>query len=765
MSGRITAVEIPLLQPNGECTATFRLLCRPAQTRWRGTDALLDLRDDPDLEGASAVQVLEDIEYRYEVDGLDGGVRLEPREIFDADDSSERTGRVRPGRRTGTIPVAVLDQMGNLIGRCDIEVRSRKLSYLDDYRWMLGRIADEATEALMLRFAASEIRVAPTQGGSPRTLYQRFALLKALIESETLDGAVSLVTNRPHVEYRGELERAQPQRGLRPGRETIKALTGPGPRIHAPVTTLRTVPSEVDRTVHVESLDTVPNRFVKHALERWLSMVIDIRALLEGSAKASDRRGMREALALESWLSSRLNAPKLRDVGELSSFPAGNQVLQRREGYRDVFRSYLMIEVAADLDWSGGDDVFRAGQRNVATLYEYWVFLELARVISTVIGQPMDTSQLFAVQNGGLSLNLSRDRSEAVIRGSVERRGQEISLELFFNRHFGKHESWTTPVRPDCSLRISVVGKAASATWLHFDAKYRLHELTEVLAEPISGREATEPTIVRSATAKSDDLLKMHSYRDAVRRTSGAYVLYPGTDDKPDKQMFKYHEVLPGLGAFVLRPTSDGKGSNAGTQALSRFINDALDHVSAAGTSRERARYWEQKSYRPWQEDSDAAERRLDPAPFLEMPADDELVLLGYVKSAEHRQWVMNNFQYNVRADEGRQGAVGLDSAELRASLIILYNPTRDRADLLRLDGTLFLRTAADLLASGYPAPGGERYLCMGLEPLEIDLPLSADIAAVARQGRTKSQWASPRVMSWAEFQASLQEVPDERAV
>ena len=50
----------------------------------------------------------------------------------------------------------------------------------------------------------------------------------------------------------------------------------------------------------------------------------------------------------------------------------------------------------------------------------------------------------------------------------------------------------------------------------------------------------------------------MHAYRDAIRRTAGAYVLYPGNDG--DDKRFEefdhrgFHEVLPGLGAFAIRP-------------------------------------------------------------------------------------------------------------------------------------------------------------------------------------------------------------------
>src|SRR5829696_8253469 len=37
-----------------------------------------------------------------------------------------------------------------------------------------------------------------------------------------------------------------------------------------------------------------------------------------------------------------------------------------------------------------------------------------------------------------------------------------------------------------------------------------------------------EEEVERLARSKREDLLKMHAYRDAIRRSAGAYVLYPG---------------------------------------------------------------------------------------------------------------------------------------------------------------------------------------------------------------------------------------------
>ena len=53
--------------------------------------------------------------------------------------------------------------------------------------------------------------------------------------------------------------------------------------------------------------------------------------------------------------------------------------------------------------------------------------------------------------------------------------------------------------------------------------KYK-HEHT-VIAETALDDEEQE----RLGVSRRDDLLKMHAYRDAIRRSAGAYVLFPGT--------------------------------------------------------------------------------------------------------------------------------------------------------------------------------------------------------------------------------------------
>ena len=89
------------------------------------------------------------------------------------------------------------------------------------------------------------------------------------------------------------------------------------------------------------------------------------------------------------------------------------------------------------------------------------------------------------------------------------------------------------------------------------------------------GLAADEEEIERLARSKREDLLKMHAYRDAIRRSAGAYVLYPG--DHHQIPFTEHHEVLPSLGAFVLRPAEH---ETLGTSQLEQFLRDVLDHVA-----------------------------------------------------------------------------------------------------------------------------------------------------------------------------------------
>jgi len=476
---------------------------------------------------------------------------------------------------------------------------------------------------------------------------------------------------------------------------------------------IESIPREVVSVRTETSVDNGPNRFVRFALTRWRDVLVVIKDALKASSGGfAVTRGLDEITVVLEHIQGLLSEELFREVGPLTAFPAGNQVLQRREGYRDVLRAYLQFELAAKLAWKGGEDVYRAGQRDVAALYEYWTFMQLAQVVADICEGTFDLADLIEVDQYGLGLRLRRGRT-TIVKGVTSRFGRRLSLELWFNREFsGRPESWSLRMRPDCSLEIRPIegdqGGTFDPVWLHFDAKYRITFVDVDAMNLVTGE---EPSGDRVGRAKREDLLKMHAYRDAIRRSAGAYVLYPGVCNNVDPFQ-EYHELLPGLGAFALRPVDSG--APIGTSALTKFLNDVLDHVATQITQHERGRFWVKTVY----DEQAKVPKTVLWAPFLPRPPADTWVAIGHVRDPLVLAWIEQHLLFPVCVDD--TGGPIPDPRLLTADVILLHGPgvPKSRLFLARPESELY--GATRLKAAGYPEVRGQFYYCLKLE--EVDL-------------------------------------------
>jgi uncharacterized protein len=710
----------PLFGPSGTITAKLCISVLPR----RGASPT-PMMWSPGIAGAPTdsacnVELLEGAEYRYTWEDVPAEISsliADPEEIFQPDTVDGKSGRLRPGLATGTVRVSL--RAGPLsIGQLELEVRSRKLTYQSEYRWMLRDIAERMTELVINRFAASNAHFELDDTRDAVTLYQRFAFLRALFESESFQGALSEITRRPHTAWETTSEIVRPGAGIRAGSYVVRQFAKGGPRSAWPGGVIPSVPSHLKRTRTDATHDTTPNRFVKFALEHWCQILGDIdRGLAQTQATPATARGRREIGSVMSQLEEVLQCEMLSEVGALTRFPADDQVLQKREGYRDVFKAYMETEFAARLSWQSSSEDFGAGQRDVAALYEYWAFIQLSQLVADLVGQTFDMTPLVQSRPDGLTVGI-RTGVETVLAGVVERFDRRMKVELCFNRTYRRgtasNASWTRPMRPDYSLLISPAeGEPAffEPIVLHFDAKYRVDFVKEIFGSDDEEHDADIPrgraTLERGGVLRAD-LLKMHAYRDAIQRTAGAYVLYPGGDNEETGLQYpEYHELLPGLGAFVLRPTDTGIAS--GTLALRRFISDVFDHVATRLTRHERGRYWLGEVY-------GRAHLSLMTRVF-EPPPSDTSVLLGFVKSPEQWNWIQERKVYNVRA-EGRRGGVSADATLLQSQLLLLYCPSMDKVALARIVSDAEEISITGMTAMRYPVPRGS-YWCVQLQWFE----------------------------------------------
>jgi hypothetical protein len=504
------------------------------------------------------------------------------------------------------------------------------------------------------------------------------------------------------------------------------------------------MPAKIIIDVTAPTVDNVPNRFVKHVLDRFARLLSQMRdSLLSQPESVSAPRGLREIEEIAWRLEVLRSAPVFRDVGEMVILPVDNQVILKRAGYREVLGAYLRVETGTEIAWE--DESLSGAQRKASTLYEYWAFLQLLRVVKTITPN-LDIGELFTETKDGLTLSLKQGR-ERRFHGTASCLGRDIDIDLYYNRSFSPTRndveggSWSLPMRPDCSLRLQARsdGPDIAPVWLHFDAKYKLSDFG--LLQDVAGVDED-----LSHQPVRDDLLKMHVYLGAIRRTVGSYVLFPGAGKANDPYR-AYTELLPGLGAFSLRPVVGG----ADTQALRAFLDDVLTHVASVATQERRHRYWEHQIF--------PAETRapgsLGREPIQGLPPADTTVLLGFVRTDKQRDWVLRTGLYNMRADLERNGSVSVHSREASTQLLVLYGAA-EIIGVWRLSGIATVLTGAQLASLGYPAPRGDAYVCVQLQNRIAEAAgLGLDYSRLRALAEALAKpFGSPAVTSWASLTA-----------
>ena len=364
------------------------------------------------------------------------------------------------------------------------------------------------------------------------------------------------------------------------------------------------IPEFISSTRKYDSYDTPANRFVRFALNTFSQVCQDVIDQLNDGYSYKE-----EALFIKNQIENVLYDSFFDDVQMLTSMPFNNQVLQKREGYSQIFNAFNMLDLAKQLDWKGENDVYEGQARNVALLYEYWLvfkFMEILKEIGAEIEFDLsddDYRYRMFVKDNGLLVSLKEGKTSYF---SALTKDKKFRIKFYYNRIFGKKDfegtdyqgSYSRDFRPDYTLAIFPSAykedqaiKIGEVSFIHFDAKYRVTDITSLFGkENLDSEDFSEQKKDETInTYNRGDLLKMHTYNDAIRKTIGSYVLYPGTSNKENE--FKvYDELLPGVGAFAIRP---GDKENAGAETLKKFISDIIDFKSKDSTRQYRKDYFE----------------------------------------------------------------------------------------------------------------------------------------------------------------------------
>ena len=490
------------------------------------------------------------------------------------------------------------------------EVVCRKISYLAEFQVLLNEVAEFLTELLLqydspvsvafdltdartanLAAVLFQMRYVMAEDNLPLAVEEMLSQVHATLATETSMRAITEV-EEPSVEVLvNSLEVSLFEAG------------GPLARLFRGYT-----PREMPVDEVTEIIDTPENRYVKHFLEEGALLAQWLTTNLKEQGKVAAAREaagwvlhLQELLAHDTW----------RDVGIMRQFPSNSQVLLKRRGYKDLLRFDLALRLSLTLPWSQGEKLaegLTGDIRPVSELYEYWCFFLLRLLLAEICQAELpDNGSFLAFTHEGLQVQLVKGKRSCVTFMYRQEVTKTVKVALYYNRRFLRPSrnlllwegSYTASFAPDYSISITVTeGAAVQKHWLHFDAKYRLepaevvqilHDSGEdVMADADDDEIGYEQEISR--LHRREDLFKMHTYRDGILGTRGAYILFPGDGSGLRmggrmQNFFVRHPsafrgladyAFPSVGAFDLCPGRDEDQ----LPILRAFLSNVLEAVT-----------------------------------------------------------------------------------------------------------------------------------------------------------------------------------------
>lgn len=450
------------------------------------------------------------------------------------------------------------------------EVRSKKIGYYEQYPAMIADLS-EASSGILFEIDSPLYQDFEFSERLKETYYEYFMFLEYLFLPENLPLVYDYIIRNMYSRLERYIETVPATFASNIGpSEMIDIISNPDnlyesekPPDNWPLTMKNYVPDTISQEFHYESIDTPENRLLKYFIELIDKLIHDMKKHFKKKNDGYIKSKLDEYQNIvQDYLSDRW----IQEIGKLQYLPLNSQVIQKKEGYRDIFKYYINFEFAFRLEWEEIEENIRGYERKLNELYEYWCYFKLIKVIGEIAGKKVKYKDIYEVNKDKWSIKVNKGPN-SVQSFNLKFEGQNIKLYLMYNRLFSKrylkYHSYSLPFRPDYTLQINF---NEHQYFVHFDAKYRSEGTILDFYEKIGSRELKEKeeeyTMQRdneelnNKEYKDGDLYKMHTYKDAILKTEGAYVFYPG--DK--KEIFKVEkkEPIPSVGAFPLTPGKNG---------------------------------------------------------------------------------------------------------------------------------------------------------------------------------------------------------------
>jgi hypothetical protein len=415
------------------------------------------------------------------------------------------------------------------LGKLRLRIINRKIS-ADVYEAMLDELA-ERYASLIFSFGTPVGQHYQKSGlGRDASFIEYLFLRKFLLnDSPDIEAIGSMLAYEPHRIFVKEIQTCPIDQCLGVNSGIIQTLTG-GPVKELAVghplaqTGLGTIfrnatgrnlfPSAGRREVKTLTVDTYENRFIKFFLESLQTKVEGLKNSLVGRGGGYFNPDISTDLdILHQKISHVLSHNMWRDVGAVEFIPGNSQILQRKDGYSQLFKLYSLLQLATRCDFLATDFQDLIEIKDLPTLYEYWCFFQVKSLMDT-ISKAQSVSRI--ISDSPLQHDLTKglrveyENGAALLFNHIYSGSPGIRKQVEPGG-YNQGDSYSHKFRPD--IVIEYQGRK-----LIFDAKYK--------GKRSGFYGSDEQGVIESW--KDEDIDKMHSYHDAIRDVAGSFVLYPG---------------------------------------------------------------------------------------------------------------------------------------------------------------------------------------------------------------------------------------------
>jgi hypothetical protein len=459
-----------------------------------------------------------------------------------------------------------------------VEVRSKKIDYFNQYSAM---IADLSQHALSLIFEVNSPLYQEFElvNEEKLTYYEDFMFLEYLFRQDNLPTVFEYLSKNMHSQLINHDETVPISLANNLNSSSLNNIVSKPNQLFKTESNIKMaeklngfLPINIRQVKHEDSIDTPENQFFKYFLEMLQNLV---EKLLSNSKKGYIQDKLK---FFKEEVEYFLSAKFFNHISAMDHVPFNSQILQKKEGYRDIFQYFLMFEFSFRLSWDDLINKFKGFEKKLSELYEYWCYFEILKVLNDLSIIKIDFEDVFEVNKSKWGINVIKGKHSSK-KFKLNIQGHDVDIELFYNLTFSDktdYRSYSLAFKPDYTLLITT---SVNQHFIHFDAKYRSElEIIDFydkigekssfeIEKEIKKRDSLEE---KEYVFKDADIYKMHTYKDSILLSLGSYVLYPGTKSK----YFKQEDlVIPSVGAFSLTPgNTDVEEDN-----LTKFVKKVIE--------------------------------------------------------------------------------------------------------------------------------------------------------------------------------------------